>query len=674
MAATTIIQTLPIDANRKVHGITNEVTGKFLSMCEYYGEVSELPTDREMFAKNCRLYHHEEQNIYLNLSEDGATPNWLLVAGTSVPTLPALTEKGDLLTHNGIDTVILKITGKPNGYVLTVDSTAPDGIDWKPITAAPSTIVNTTTNSSGNTQVNTINSNVVSVGLNRLLKVQVEMQEDETITSITYNGVALTLAVSETDAINNIRNEQYYLVAPPLGTHVILINLSGISYITYGTEMINGADQTTPIGATQTAVGTSNAPHLDLTTNYNLSLVIDSLATAQTPIAYTPGIAQTENWSNVTATRQGGSSVESAGSIGDVISMDYALSVSTPWVYTAVEIKAVSAVFTGVQTVTGENVDNTDPQNPIVLPQVSVDSSDTTSKYLDDKIEIVSSDTSVTITKTIENPSGDEKISYDISVQGGGFNNTQDTPFLIGSAVFDRTFDILSISNGDVLFVVTNNNTQSQFNLIRLEKDSKTGVYFITHIVTNSSINPEGLFGFAVVGSFIYVFCRISAVDSCVRYATSNLAGPTTMTVTFSSPLDLHPTFSDGTNLYVYKTNNQYDRYTISGTTLTFSATITYTSLGNTIFAVVSNGVNVWFNTTGYSTVYDVIKYAIAGGSAVSTTIKYLPRYGYATTDINPSFLLDSSNGILGIAEQFNWTSPTTSKGSAIHIRAVTLP
>ena len=63
----------------------------------------------------------------------------------------------------------------------------------------------------------------------------------------------------------------------------------------------------------------------------------------------------------------------------------------------------------------------TDVINNSVTPigtGVKVDSLDTTSGYLDDKISITSSDGSVTVTKTINNPSGNEDIVYDISTTG----------------------------------------------------------------------------------------------------------------------------------------------------------------------------------------------------------------------------------------------------------------
>lgn len=51
--------------------------------------------------------------------------------------------------------------------------------------------------------------------------------------------------------------------------------------------------------------------------------------------------------------------------------------------------------------------------------QVNATVTDTTPGVLDDKIEIVSTDSSVTVTKTVQNAGGDEKISYNLATIGG---------------------------------------------------------------------------------------------------------------------------------------------------------------------------------------------------------------------------------------------------------------
>ena len=51
---------------------------------------------------------------------------------------------------------------------------------------------------------------------------------------------------------------------------------------------------------------------------------------------------------------------------------------------------------------------------------VKATGTDTTAGYLDDKINIHSSDSSVSVTKSITNPAGNEIVDYDITVTGGG--------------------------------------------------------------------------------------------------------------------------------------------------------------------------------------------------------------------------------------------------------------
>lgn len=335
-----------------------------------------------------------------------------------------------------------------------------DGVDsFKKIITIPGNGINppsvysTSSATSGASQVSSLQWQHTSGGLDRTLIVQVSTETASTVSSITYNGVALTQSVSDTNG--TVRNEQWHLVAPPIGTYNIVVTLSAPAYLTCGAETYNTTDQSSPIGVTQTSDGSSLTPSLVLTTSTNNSIVVDSLATGTLPIVYTAGAAQSENW-HITVNpnaRQGASSVESAGSAPDAVTMSWAITQSTPWVMTALELKGVSSAITGVQTVTGLNTDNTDPVNPIV--KISVDgstitglgtpgsplvatagagasvvkatSADTTPSYLDNKLNIHSTDGSVIVTKTITNPAGNEVVDYDLSVPvgTGGIVNTK---------------------------------------------------------------------------------------------------------------------------------------------------------------------------------------------------------------------------------------------------------
>jgi len=308
-------------------------------------------------------------------------------------------------------------------------------------------VVNTSSSTTGDAQAATLTWSHVSSGIDRLLVVQVITEAAKTITGITYNGIALTQEVTATNG--TLRSEQWILVAPTIGTYDIEITMSGNSYITAGAETFTSVNQTTPTGNTSIATGSSLLITDTITTTVDNSIIVDSVGTGVLPMAYTIGAGQSNNWAitvnpNV---RQGASSIEGAGTTPDNITMSWNIIQSTPWVSASLEICGIpSAVNLGVLSVTGLNTDNTDPQNPIV--EISVDGSsitgdgtpgsplvatagpgaslvkatatDTTAGYLDDKISLVSNDGSVAITKTINNPAGNEEIEYDLSALLGG--------------------------------------------------------------------------------------------------------------------------------------------------------------------------------------------------------------------------------------------------------------
>jgi len=169
-----------------------------------------------------------------------------------------------------------------NGVVVTVPDPigAPDDVQ---VTIAgngvnPAQVVNIVSGTSGSTQVNQLTvSGLESSGINRGVLVQITTEEAQTITSVTYNGNPLIQQVVDTDIINNIRVEQWFLVAPPVGTFDIIVNLSDVAYIVVGAISLTGVNQTTPIGSTNSANGNSNTPSVTLTTTIDNSLVFDTV-------------------------------------------------------------------------------------------------------------------------------------------------------------------------------------------------------------------------------------------------------------------------------------------------------------------------------------------------------------------------------------------------------------
>lgn len=253
--------------------------------------------------------------------------------------------------------VILNFTG--GGQTATQDLVDPEkvNINIPGFNVAPPRVVATTSYTSFDQLVDTGSADLDVSGLNRGAVIQISTQEDVTILDVTVGGVSCIQQAVTTDAPNNLRNESWTLVNPALGTQPVVVTLSAPAYLTFGAESLSEVDTSNMVGTTENADGNDNNPTLDLTTQNNNSIVIDGLTTAQTPILYTPGPAQGLNWSRTAnnVVRQGASTVESAGIAPDIITMDYSITQSTPWVMTALEINGIPAVTPVVSPLTVES-------------------------------------------------------------------------------------------------------------------------------------------------------------------------------------------------------------------------------------------------------------------------------------------------------------------------------
>ncbi len=142
-------------------------------------------------------------------------------------------------------------------------------------------------------------------GTNNVLVVGVSMNitgnTGATVSSVTYNGVALTLAGAHNDTGNSRRVEIWYLVAPATGTNNVVVNLdlpggTGVVGTIVGATNVTGADQTSPIrGFTSgdgaaAAIATLNVP------SANGDTVVDTLTIAGTDSVTAYGPTQTQAW------------------------------------------------------------------------------------------------------------------------------------------------------------------------------------------------------------------------------------------------------------------------------------------------------------------------------------------------------------------------------------------
>jgi len=118
---------------------------------------------------------------------------------------------------------------------------------------------------------------------------------------------------------------------------------------------------------------------------------------------------------------------------------------------------------------------------------VKATTNDTTPDFLDGKINIHSSDSSVTVTKTITNPAGDEIVDYDLTTSGGlTIDNGSEFYFANYSVSGNPSFSSGALPNGnlwkfnDYLIIETDNypspnQTSKGYDVLKI--DQTTGTY-----------------------------------------------------------------------------------------------------------------------------------------------------------------------------------------------------
>jgi hypothetical protein len=154
-----------------------------------------------------------------------------------------------------------------------------------------------------------------------------------------------------------------------------------------------------------------------------------------------------------------------------------------------------------------------------------------------------------------------------------------------------------------------------------------SGQYYQSHSTTyTNGVENAGKASVIVLGDYVYVSGKDSSEGGwrVKRYAIADLTGETTMTISgtgVNSNASMDGSFTDGTDLYFYDNfvaGGARRKYSLSGTTLTFVSSITYT--GNSSLPTYCDGTNVF----GYDG--DIVKHTLAGGAATSTSTRNLLR------------------------------------------------
>ena len=330
----------------------------------------------------------------------------------------------------------------------------------------PINITNVTNITSGGNQVTTLSTNITTEGTDTALVVALSLEAGKTVTGVTYNSLPLLFGGAQNQ--NDVRVEVWYMANPSGGNHTITATFSSATYSCFEAASLSGVDQTTPFVSLIGSGGNSLSSVGSVTTLTPNSTFFHALATREVGMTYTAALGETLNSTSLSGAVQGALASKLVGTpstqnsqinlsiLNDWANLLFAIQ-PTPVLPPIITPGQVSIQFqdesinlgtTGtVDTVdfTGSGVTATRTGNKVTVnvtggadEQVKVSATDTTTGYLDNKIELTSNDSSVTIAKTILNPLANEKIEYDLSVDISALNSNI-VPTLIPMNVWDTS-------------------------------------------------------------------------------------------------------------------------------------------------------------------------------------------------------------------------------------------
>lgn len=264
---------------------------------------------------------------------------------------------------------------------------------------------------------------------------------------------------------------------------------------------------------------------------------------------------------------------------------------------------------------------------------------------------------------------------------------SQIIPYYAGTATTSSSaFKVTSDIDGSAMYFAFQT-AATTLTIQRLAKLSTTGQYIITHETTLTITASLSGHSVAVVGSYVYlsVIHNSGATKIVRRYDKADLANVTTITVSGTDFDDAHASFGDGTNLYVSDVaaagdDYTFNKYTISGATITFDSAITYTNagFGNSVPMVISDGTNVFMVSNISTTNFAVKRYAFTGGAVAATGTTY---YMYASAYPNISggggvqqAMTMYRSGVIGIVSAHTTESNSAVTGAEMIVNYVDAP
>ena len=178
-------------------------------------------------------------------------------------------------------------------------------------------------------------------GSNRLMLVGVSISHASAappVSTVTYNGVSLILVDAQATSDGFARVEIWKLVAPDLGTHDVVVTLSGTpGGATAGVMTFTGVNQSTPLGPFASNQSDSASGSATVTSAANELVFAAIVVESSTNLDLVPGAGQTERWDLFQAVKNNGGGSTKAGAASVVMSWTW--SSADKWAIGGVSIK-----------------------------------------------------------------------------------------------------------------------------------------------------------------------------------------------------------------------------------------------------------------------------------------------------------------------------------------------
>lgn len=196
------------------------------------------------------------------------------------------------------------------------------------------------TQNSNDGGINTTNTYSITCASGAFLTTQaVFIQNPRPTGTATYAGVSMTSAVENIGASFE-RDIIFYLQNPTTGANNVITTTPGANRNYGGSISLLGVATSSPIGATNTATGTSSTPSISLTTTQANSWIIAILNIGAQPTVTVTGTNQTQRYQvdHVAGGLRANGTTQTTTTVGSYTS-SWTLSASNAWTVTAIEVK-----------------------------------------------------------------------------------------------------------------------------------------------------------------------------------------------------------------------------------------------------------------------------------------------------------------------------------------------